>query len=114
MKMESEKRKWNTELNNDFGKRRSELCKAKDYQAAWFKHWCTQLNESPNFHRKQWESKCRFMDAASQAMREGFADPMPPPPGFDSMNFSGSLLGERYFKRVGEILEERAKEHDTQ
>lgn len=55
MKMESEKRKWNTELNNDFGKRRSELCKAKDYQAAWFKHWCTQLNESPNFHRKQWE-----------------------------------------------------------
>jgi hypothetical protein len=48
-------RQWNTDLKNDFGKRRSELCKAKDYQAAWFKHWCNQLGESPNFHRKQWE-----------------------------------------------------------
>jgi len=48
-------RQWNTELKNDFGKRRTELCKAKDYQADWFKHWCNQLGESPNFHRKQWE-----------------------------------------------------------
>lgn len=53
--MEAAQRKWNRELINDFGKRRSELCKAKNYQAAWFKHWCNQLGETPNFHRKQWE-----------------------------------------------------------
>ena len=48
-------RQWNTDLTTDFGKRRSELCKAKDYQANWFIHWCNQLGEKPNFHRKQWE-----------------------------------------------------------
>ncbi len=48
-------RRWNTNLVNDFGKRRSELCKAKDYKADWFKHWCNQLGETPNHHRKQWE-----------------------------------------------------------
>ena len=53
--MESQQRKWNTALVNDFGKRRSELCKAKDYQAGWFRHWCDQLQETPNYHRKQWE-----------------------------------------------------------
>lgn len=53
--MEQVKRIWNRELINDLGKRRSELCKAKDYQAKWFKHWCNQLGETPNFHRKQWE-----------------------------------------------------------
>lgn len=46
---------WNCELVADFGKRRSELCKAKDYRTNWFKHWCNQLGEAPNFHRKQWE-----------------------------------------------------------
>jgi hypothetical protein len=46
---------WNTGLVYDFGKRRSELCKAKDYKADWFIHWCNQLGESPNYHRKQWE-----------------------------------------------------------
>lgn len=53
--MEQVKRKWNRDLVYDFGKRRSELCKAKDYQAKWFLHWCNQLGETPNFHRKQWE-----------------------------------------------------------
>jgi hypothetical protein len=48
-------KQWNTALVNDFGKRRSELCKAKDYQTDWFMHWCNQLGEKPNFHRKQWE-----------------------------------------------------------
>lgn len=48
-------REWNKRLTGDFGKRRSELCKAKDYQADWYKHWCNQLGEKPNFHRKQWE-----------------------------------------------------------
>jgi hypothetical protein len=48
-------KQWNRQLVNDFGKRRSELCKAKDYQADWFKHWCDQLGEAPNLHRKQWE-----------------------------------------------------------
>jgi hypothetical protein len=53
--MEEPSRKWNRELINDFGKRRSELCKAKDYQTEWFMQWCTLLGETPNFHRKQWE-----------------------------------------------------------
>jgi hypothetical protein len=48
-------RKWNTALSGDFGKRRSELCKAKDYKTDWFMHWCNQLGETPNYHRKQWE-----------------------------------------------------------
>jgi hypothetical protein len=48
-------RHWNTNLEYDFGKRRSELCKAKDYRAEWFIHWCNQLGETPNYHRKQWE-----------------------------------------------------------
>lgn len=48
-------RKWNTELVYDFGRRRSELCKAMDFKAGWFKRWCNELDEEPNFHRKQWE-----------------------------------------------------------
>jgi hypothetical protein len=48
-------RQWNETLVYDFGKRRSELCKAMDYKTAWFKRWCDELSESPNFHRKQWE-----------------------------------------------------------
>ncbi len=46
---------WNSSLIYDFGKRRSELCKAKDHYTDWYKHWCSQLDETPNFHRKQWE-----------------------------------------------------------
>jgi 2-polyprenyl-3-methyl-5-hydroxy-6-metoxy-1,4-benzoquinol methylase len=48
-------RKWNTSLINDLGKRKSELCKAKVYAAEWYKRWCTEIGETPNFHRKQWE-----------------------------------------------------------
>ena len=51
----NEARQWNTSLGYDFGKRRSELCKAMDYKADWFKRWCAELDEQPNFHRKQWE-----------------------------------------------------------
>lgn len=36
-------------------KRKSELCKAIDLQADWYKRWCKELNEEPKFHRKQWE-----------------------------------------------------------
>lgn len=50
-----EARKWNTDLVYNFGKRRSELCKAMDFKAHWFKRWCDELDERPNFHRKQWE-----------------------------------------------------------
>ena len=53
--MEKTARQWNTSLIYDFGKRRSELCKAMDYKADWFKRWCNELDEQPNFHRKQWE-----------------------------------------------------------
>lgn len=47
--------KWNTGLLPDFGKRRSELCKANDFHMDWYKRWCNELGEKPNFHRKQWE-----------------------------------------------------------
>jgi SAM-dependent methyltransferase len=50
-----QQRQWNTTLKGDFWKRRSELCKAKDYYQDWFKRWCDKLGEQPNFHRKQWE-----------------------------------------------------------
>jgi len=53
--MVQELRQWNTSLVYDFGKRRSELCKAMDFKADWFKRWCDELDEQPNFHRKQWE-----------------------------------------------------------
>lgn len=48
-------RSWNTDLVSDYGQRRSELCKAKDFQQAWFARWCQELGETPNYHRKQWE-----------------------------------------------------------
>lgn len=48
-------RKWNQNLQYDFGKRRSELCKAMDFKTSWFRRWCNELDEQPNFHRKQWE-----------------------------------------------------------
>ena len=54
-KLYTEVRKWNTGLVYDFGRRRSELCKAMDFKSAWFKRWCDELDETPNFHRKQWE-----------------------------------------------------------
>ncbi len=53
--MKQDERKWNTDLVYDFGVRRSELCKAMDFKADWFKRWCVELDEQPNFHRKQWE-----------------------------------------------------------
>ncbi len=48
-------RGWDESLVYDFGKRRSELCKAMDYKTTWYKRWCDELEETPNFHRKQWE-----------------------------------------------------------
>lgn len=53
--MEQRSQQWNNALIYDFGKRRSELCKAMDFHAEWYKRWCGELNEQPNFHRKQWE-----------------------------------------------------------
>lgn len=54
-KQEADLKHWDTSLVYDFGKRRSELCKAMDYKTAWYKRWCDELSEIPNFHRKQWE-----------------------------------------------------------
>jgi SAM-dependent methyltransferase len=55
LNMKTISRKWNMQLTADFGKRRSELCKAKDFQASWFQRWCNELSETPNYHRMQWE-----------------------------------------------------------
>lgn len=49
------KRKWNTSLVYDAGRRKSELCKAKDWYADWFQRWCHEMNDPIRFHRKQWE-----------------------------------------------------------
>lgn len=51
----AETRKWNTALIQVRDKRISELCKAKDWQAEWFKRWVGELKEPARFHRKQWE-----------------------------------------------------------
>lgn len=48
-------RTWNSGLMEDFGRRRSELCKAKDIRSEWYARWCRALGETPQFHRKQWE-----------------------------------------------------------
>lgn len=48
-------KQWNTSLGSDYGKRRSELCKAQDFSTYWYTHWCNQLGELPRYHRKQWE-----------------------------------------------------------
>jgi hypothetical protein len=55
MKTVTAERSWNTGAQSDFGKRRSELCKAKDFSREWYKRWCKEMGEEPNFHRKQWE-----------------------------------------------------------
>ena len=36
-------------------KRNSSLCKAIDFKKDWYLYWCSQMKESPRFHRKQWE-----------------------------------------------------------
>lgn len=48
-------RTWDTSLLFDRGRRKSELCKAMDWQTDWFKRWCNELNEPARYHRKQWE-----------------------------------------------------------
>jgi SAM-dependent methyltransferase len=48
-------RKWNSSLVFDSGRRKSELCKAKDWQTDWFKRWVKELDEPARYHRKQWE-----------------------------------------------------------
>jgi hypothetical protein len=46
---------WITSLRKDFGRRRSELCKAKDFYQEWYLSWCREMDEQRFFHRKQWE-----------------------------------------------------------
>jgi len=53
--MQDGQRLWNESLVYDFGRRRSEICKAMDYRCGWFRRWCEALGEQPNLHRKQWE-----------------------------------------------------------
>ena len=54
-KKTTQERNWNSSLVNDTERRKSELCKAKHLQMEWYKRWCKELNEQPEFHRKQWE-----------------------------------------------------------
>jgi hypothetical protein len=48
-------RKWNRSLVFENEKRKSELCKAKDFLTDWYRRWCKEIDELPRFHRKQWE-----------------------------------------------------------
>ncbi len=47
--------RWRTTLVNGNERRKSELCKAKDFRADWYKRWCGEMQETPRYHRKQWE-----------------------------------------------------------
>ena len=58
------------------------------------------------FHKKQWEQQMRMMRAYMQATEEGCADPMGAPESLPDDRFHGIILGERYFKRVAEIMQE--------
>ncbi|MDF2380285.1 methyltransferase type 11 [Nostoc ellipsosporum NOK] len=48
-------REWNTTLVYETARRKSELCKARDWHTEWFKRWVKELNEPARYHRKQWE-----------------------------------------------------------
>lgn len=48
-------REWTILLTQDAGRRRTELCKAQDFEKEWYLRWCREMNEAPRFHRKQWE-----------------------------------------------------------
>lgn len=48
-------RKWNRSLAFENERRKSELCKAKDFLTDWYMRWCKEIDETPRFHRKQWE-----------------------------------------------------------
>lgn len=55
MDIQHTNRAWKRYPQKDFGKRRSELCKARDFSMSWYLRWCAELREQPYFHRKQWE-----------------------------------------------------------
>ena len=59
------------------------------------------------FHKREWQQQLDFYAACDQAMQEGRADEMSPPPELSGIQFRGSILGERYFKRVAQILKEK-------
>lgn len=48
-------RVWTAHLEQDAGRRRTELCKAQDFNKDWYHRWCSEMKETPRFHRKQWE-----------------------------------------------------------
>lgn len=48
-------RPWNNTLIYDAEKRKSELCKAKDFHTDWFHRWAGEMKEEVRYHRKQWE-----------------------------------------------------------
>jgi hypothetical protein len=48
-------RTWINKLVQEPDRRRSELCKAQDWQTPWFQRWCREMRDEPRYHRKQWE-----------------------------------------------------------
>ncbi|MBL0154283.1 MAG: methyltransferase domain-containing protein [Chitinophagaceae bacterium] len=55
MDTQPKNREWKRYPQKDFGRRRSEICKARDFSMSWYLRWCAELREQPYFHRKQWE-----------------------------------------------------------
>jgi SAM-dependent methyltransferase len=48
-------KEWTLVLKTGRPYRLSELCKAEDKESGWYQRWCSELQEEPRFHRKQWE-----------------------------------------------------------
>lgn len=48
-------RSWQKIFIQQHERRRSELCKAQDWQTPWFQRWCKEMGDTPRYHRKQWE-----------------------------------------------------------
>jgi hypothetical protein len=74
-------------------------------------YWSTKHRIWKIFHRRDWEKQRAFFAACSRAHDEGCADPMPPPAWLPKERFHGVVLGERYLKRVAEIMKEHESGH---
>ena len=59
------------------------------------------------FHKKEWQRQLDWTAAMWQATDEGFTDKLEPPDWLPAERFHGVVLGERYFRRVAEIMKEK-------
>ncbi len=55
IRMESSIAEWKSAPLTYRDSRKSELCKAVDFQSDWYRKWSAKIREEPRMHRKQWE-----------------------------------------------------------